>query len=127
MKGESLEGLKAAFEEWRNQKRHLREAIPPVLLQRARQAACQHGPSAVARATKLDRGRLRISNGRPQESQLVPAPALTFTRVELTAPALAERPFAEIETTTGMKVRLFTQTEEVFGLLLSLCGSGGQR
>jgi hypothetical protein len=46
--------------------------------------------------------------------------------VELAAPATA-RPFAEVETPTGMKVRLFTQTDEALDLLSSLCGMRGAR
>jgi hypothetical protein len=37
------------------------------------------------------------------------------------------RPFAEIETRAGLKLRLFAQTDETLGLLSSLCGMGGSR
>lgn len=57
MEVESLAGLEAAFEAWRRGKRHPREAVPAVLLKRARQAARVHGPAAVSRVTKVDRGR----------------------------------------------------------------------
>ena len=59
---ESLAGLTAAFEEWRSRKRHLREAVPADLLKRARQVARRHGPAAVARATKVERSRLKIGS-----------------------------------------------------------------
>jgi hypothetical protein len=55
----------------------------------------------------------------------VQAPA--FSRVELAAPAVAVRPFAELEMAPGLKVRLFTQTDEVLELLSSLLGSGGEQ
>ena len=48
---ESLNELKAAFRVWRSQKRYSREAIPPELLSRARQAVAIHGMSAVVNAT----------------------------------------------------------------------------
>jgi hypothetical protein len=52
----------------------------------------------------------------------------TFTRVELAAPAeVAARPFAEVETATGLKVRLFIPTDEALKLISSLCGLGGAR
>jgi hypothetical protein len=35
------------------------------------------------------------------------------------------RPFAEVETPAGLKVRLFTETGEALGLLSSLLGAGG--
>jgi len=50
-----------------------------------------------------------------------------FSRMELAAPAVAIRPFAEVETTAGVKLRLFTATDQVLGLLSSLCGVGGGR
>jgi hypothetical protein len=45
--------------------------------------------------------------------------------VELAAPAATSRPFAEVEMPTGLKVRLFTGTDEALGLLSSLLGAGG--
>lgn len=123
----ALGGLTAAFEDWRSKKRHAREAVPADLLERARQATRRHGPAAVARATKVDRSRLRIgSNGRHRRGAAT-AKAPTFSRVELAAPAAVARPFAEVETAAGLKVRLFTQTTEALGLLSSLLGAGGVR
>ena len=121
--------LKTAFDEWRSKKRHAREAVPADLVERARQAARRHGPAAVARATKVDRGRLKIGSGQRGKSA-APAPTTrvpTFSRVELAAPAVAARPFAEVETATGLKVRLFTQTVEALELISSLCASGRAR
>lgn len=125
---ESLAGLKTAFEDWRSKKRHPREAVPGDLLRRACEAARHHGPAAVARATRVDRGRLKIeANGR-RRRRAAPARVPTFSRVELAAPvAAAARPFAEVETATGLKVRLFTQTNEAFELISSLCGLEGER
>jgi hypothetical protein len=45
--------------------------------------------------------------------------------VELASPATRTPAFAEIDTPTGLKVRLFTQTDEALGLLSSLLGGGG--
>jgi hypothetical protein len=47
--------------------------------------------------------------------------------VELAAPAVAVRPFAEIETKAGVKLRLFTPTDQLLGLLSWMCGVGGGR
>jgi hypothetical protein len=50
-----------------------------------------------------------------------------FSRLELAAPAVAGRPFVEIETVAGLKLRLFTQTPEALELISSLCSMGGPR
>jgi hypothetical protein len=131
MDKKSLAGLKEAFENWRSKKRYPREAVPVDLVERARRAAAWHGPAAVARATKLDRGRLKVGGqsqrgrgrARPREPMAVPA----FSRVELAAPAAASRPFAEVETAAGVKLRLYTQTDQALILLSALCGTGGAR
>jgi hypothetical protein len=126
MEVESLAGLKAAFEEWRSKKRHPREAVPAELLERACAAARLHGPAAVARATKVDRGRLK-TGGRSRVGRAPAASLPAFSRMEIAAPAGTSRPFAEVEMPTGLKVRLFAQTDEALGLLSSLLGAGGVR
>ena len=126
MSEKSLDRLRAAFDDWRSKKRYPREAIPGALLERARRAARHHGPAAVARATKVDRKRLKTSRG----TRVRPRPAAEpprFSRVELAAPPVAAGPYAEVETATGVRIRFFAQTDEVLGLLSSLCGSGGER
>lgn len=128
MDGESLAELKAAFEEWRSRKRHVREAVPVDLLQRARAAAGRHGLAAVARATKVDRSRLKTERSRGKKGPVRGAAAPTYSRLELAAPAAAAaRPFAEIEMPTGLRVRLFTESGEALGLLSSLFGAGDPR
>jgi hypothetical protein len=127
MDGESLAELKAAFEKWRSKKRHVREAVPAELLQRARAAAARHGWAAVARATKVDRGRLETERSRGEKRRVPGAGVPLYSRVELAAPAVTSRPFAEVEMPTGLRVRLFTETGEALGLLSSLLGAGGLR
>jgi hypothetical protein len=128
MGGESLAELKAAFEKWRSRKRHVREAVPMELLQRARAAAGRHGAAAVARATKVARGRFDTSRSRGKAGRVPAAGAPKYSRLELAAPAAATaRPFAEVETPTGLRVRLFTESGEALGLLSSLLGAGGPR
>ena len=123
---ESLAGLKAAFEEWRRRKRHPREAVPADLLRRACAAARRHGPSAVHRATKVNRGRLKTGRRRRSGGRAPAASVAAYSRVELAAPAAAtSRLFAEVEMPTGLKVRLFAGTDEALGLLSSLLGAGG--
>lgn len=127
MGGETLAELKTAFEKWRSRKRHVREAVPAELLQRARAAAARHGWAAVARATKVDRGRLESDRSRGGKKQVPGAGGPMYSRLALAAPAAPARPFAEVEMPTGLKVRLFTDTGEALGLLSSLMGAGGLR
>ena len=120
MQGDSLDKLKAAFEEWRSRKRHPREAIPADLLDRARRAVSVHGSMAVWRATNV--GRSRLTAGRRSPSKATPSrrrvPA--YSRVEIAPPAI-DRPFAEVVTPTGVKLRLFAESGEAFAWLSSLC------
>lgn len=127
MDGESLAELKAAFEKWRSRKRHVREAVPVELLQRARATAGRHGWTAVARETKVDRGRLETDRSRGGKRRVAGAGVAMYSRLELSAPAATARPFAEVEMPTGVRVRLFTETREALGLLSSLLGAGGLR
>ena len=127
MDGESLAELMAAFEKWRSRKRHVREAVPAELLQRARTAAARHGWAAVARATKVDRGRLESDRSRGGKRRVPETSGPMYSRLELVAPAATARPFAEVEMPTGLRVRLFTDTGEALGLLSSLLGAGGLR
>lgn len=129
---ESLDGLKESFDAWRSRKRHAREVVPGELMERARAAARHHGPAAVSRATRVQRDRLVVAQtgGGESESRSVAASAVPpYSRVEIAAPAstLSARPFAEVETSSGLKVRLFTETGEALGLLSSLLGAGGAR
>lgn len=127
MEVEALAALGTAFEEWRSGKRHAREAVPADLLERARRAARRHGPAAVARATKVDRSRLKIEGTGQRERRGARVPVPSFSRVEIIAPGSAARPFAEIETGGGLKVRLFSQTDEALQLISLLCGPGAAR
>jgi hypothetical protein len=130
---DELKALKAAFESWRSKKRHPREPVPDELLEQARRAMRIHGPGPVAQATKVERARLmggraaglvKRNKGRKARAAVVPS----YSRVEVVAPVpSANRPFAEIETPSGLKLRIFAQTHEALGLLSSLFGSGGTR
>ena len=136
MADELLAELGEAFAAWRRRKRHAREAVPGELMARARAAARHHGPAAVSRATRVGRGRLvvvRSGGGETGETEgrssvaahIVPA----YSRVEVAASATAPsaRPFAEVETPSGLKVRLFNETGGALGLLSVLVGAGGAR
>jgi hypothetical protein len=136
MKNESLDELKRAFEVWRSRKRHVREAVPDKLIERAVRAIGVHGLGPVVRATKIERMRLEKAQRRLERARAVrgkrrkvpaPAAAPSFSRVELSAPTATGWPFAELETPDGLKLRIFTQTEEVLGLLASVCATGGGR
>ncbi len=128
MADESLAELRAAFDGWRSRKRHAREAVPEDLMARARAAARHHGPTAVCRAPGVRGDRLAV--GRMKRGQvgtgatsIVPA----YSRVEVAPPAVppSTMPFAEIETRSGLRVRLFTETGGALGLLSALLGAGG--
>lgn len=127
MEVESLAGLKAAFDAWRSNKRHPREAVPVDLLERARAAARHHGSAAVDRATKVGRGRLKTGRRGRRNSAGVAASVPTYSRLEVASAVPTPRPFAEVEMPTGLKVRLFTETGEALRLLSALLGEGGAR
>jgi hypothetical protein len=128
MASESLAVLREAFDAWRRRKRHVREAVPEDLMERARAAARHHGPAAVSRATKVQRDRLVVGgtargHGRAGAASIVPA----YSRMEVALSAPGARPFAEVETPSGLTVRLFTETGGALGLLSALLGAGGAR
>ena len=116
MEAESLAALKKAFDEWRSGKRHVREAVPEPLLARARAATSRHGMTAVVRATKVDRERLAFGQRRRARGSAQSVPA--FSRIEFAGPTATA--FAEVEMSTGLKVRLFAPTAETLGLLSSI-------
>ena len=124
MADESLIVLRDAFDAWRRRKRHVREAVPGNLMERARAAARHHGPAAVSRATKVPRDRLvagRTERGQGGTASIAPA----YSRVEVAQAAPGAQPFAEVETPSGLTVRLFTETGGALGLLSALLGAGG--
>lgn len=139
MQVDSLEELKRAFGEYRRAKKHVREPMPEELLVRARRAAAKHGVTAVVGATRVERARLFRSRARARvkaqatttrkpkgEPRWVP----TFSRLELSAPAPSaarSRPIAEVETESGVTLRVFEETPEMMGLISAVCGFGGQR
>jgi len=135
MRVDSLEQLQSAFTQWRQRKRHAREAIPEHLLSRAQRCTGKHGVPAVVRATGVERSRLfrrttlgeaaRASSDEGAQSRAQSVPA--FSRLELSTPAAGHRPVAEVETDTGIKLRLFEQTPEILELLGALCGVGGMK
>jgi hypothetical protein len=128
MENGSLDKLKAAFGKWRSKKRHRGERIPTGLLERACTAARHHGSSAVARATKLDQRHLKTGRRMNRGGTRTPAARVpAFSRIELAGPAATTRPFAEVEMPTGLKVRLFEQTDAILGLLTSVFGPGGAK
>jgi hypothetical protein len=129
MKVDTAEELKAAYKEWRGQKKHLREAIPGELLDRTRRAIDVHGWGAIRKATKVEARRVGIKGAHASRGKRsVPTVVVpSFSRLELAAPVMASRPFAEVETSAGLKVRLFANNTEMVALLSALCGMGGGR
>ena len=137
MQVDSLNALKSAFAEWRSKKKHAREPVPEQLLARARHATKVHGVPAVVGVTRVERARLfrakpaRTSEQAPMsrtEPQGEPRSVPAYSRLELSALAASgPRPIAEIETGSGVTLRVFEQTPEMLGLLSAMCGVGGVR
>jgi hypothetical protein len=134
MKVDSLDELKTAFAEWRRNKKHTREPMPEELRDRARRAAEKHGVTAVVGVTRVERARLlRTTSARMEarettstEPEDVQVP--TFSRLELGAPPAPNprtRPIAELETGTGVTLRMYEQTPEMMRLFSAVCGLGG--
>jgi hypothetical protein len=132
MKVESLDELRSAFAEWRRRKKYAREAMPEKLLAWARRAAKKHGVTAVVAATRVERARLfrsrpGLRKAADAKTKAEPKSVATFSRLELSAPsAPSPRPIAEVETGSGVRLRLFEQTPELMGLLSAVCGLGGE-
>ena len=134
MKVDSLDELKWAFEEWRRSKKHAREAIPEELRARARRAMERHGVRAVVGVTRVEGARLLRSGRASRKAQDEkdrgdePKSVPTFSRLEMSAPSSPRlRPIAEVETGSGVTLRLFEQTPELMGLMAAVCGLGGAR
>ena len=136
MKVDSLAELRSAFAEWRSAKKYVREAVPEELLARARRATRQHGLTAVVGVTRVERARLfRVRPARTKAQAAtsakpkgVPGSVPTFSRLELSvAAAPSPRPIAEVETGSGVRLRVFEPTPEMLGLLSAVCGFGGVR
>jgi hypothetical protein len=95
----------------------------------------------VVRVTGVERARLFRGLPRPADEPSVSGPrnearptketskgAPAFSRLELSAPLEAmARPLFEIQTATGVKVRVFEETPEMLKLLSAACGFGGAR
>ena len=137
MRVDSLDTLQAAFAAWRRQKKHAREAMPEELLARAHGAAKKHGEQAVVRVTRVERGRLfrrpragtKAVQVTRKKAQAKPRSVPAFTRLELRAPGTpaSPQPIAEVETGSGVRLRVFAPTPELMGLLSTVCGLGGVR
>jgi len=139
MQGNSLKDLESAFASWRRRKKYAREPVPEELLTQARRAAKKHGLPAVARVTRVERARLlrNAPGGRsgpggtgtkPRKAKAGAGGVPTFSRLELGA--LSEpkvRPLAEVETRTGVKLRVYEETPKLLSLLSAACGVGGVR
>ena len=134
MKVDSLDELRSVFAEWRRSKKYVREPMPEELLARARRATEKHGVKVVVSVTRVERARLfrtRPSRTKAREATStkprdVPVPS--FSRLELSAPSAPSlRPIAEVETGSGVTLRVFEQTAEMMVLLSAVCGVGGVR
>jgi hypothetical protein len=133
---DGLDDLEYAFAEWRRRKKHARERMPEELLARARRASREHGVTAVVRVSGVERARLFRTVRRQGKApgaastmpRLTPTSVPTFSRLDLSAPPVSRlRPIAEVETGSGVTLRVFEQTAEMVGLLRVVCGLGAGR
>lgn len=136
MRVEALDDLEYAFAEWRRGKNHAREPMPEELVVRARRATREHGVTAVVRVTGVERARLfraarshlKAPAAASRKPRAAPRSVPTFSRLELSVPAPSSpRPIAEVETRSGVTLRVFEPTPEMMGLLTAACGIGGRR
>jgi len=126
MKVDSLGELKIAFAIWRQAKRHVREAVPDDLLERARRTARVHGVTEVVKAVGVERSRIFRRHQQGATAALLPArPA--FSRLALSPPVVEAHPVAELETPGGLKLRVFVESDAMVGLLSGLCERGEAR
>jgi hypothetical protein len=122
MTEESLAELATAFENWRKNRRNLREPVPQALWEQTIRAIDVHGDHAVAQATKLQRSRI-VERAKKSKNRGTEVPA--YSRVSIAAPSEPGCPIAEVETAAGVKLRVFVQTRETVELLTSLCSDRG--
>ena len=122
MEYETLETLKVAFDDWRSKKRYPHESMPAELLARARKATREFGFGPVVRATKI--GGIRWKNECCLDKKDISSPqrSPSYSMVNLVvSPEKLVQPFAEVETPTGLKVKLLGQSNEALHLIASLC------
>lgn len=130
MAKDSLKVLKSAFHRWRQTKSYRGQAIPLALFERVQRAVAIHGMRNVVKATGFTqrqierecRSRKKISykgSGKPRTP--------SFSRIEITTPAIASQAglLAEAETPGGVKLRIFCLTPETTALMSSICRLSG--
>jgi hypothetical protein len=123
---ESLDELQSLFNEWRKKRSSARERVPEDLRVRVERAVKAHGVSQVARATRLSTSWFwvqKTDRAKVTKPRELPIPA--FSRVELAPPVVRSSPVAEAETARGMKLRIFSFTQESTELLSLFCRAGG--
>jgi len=105
----------------------VREVVPDDLLVRARRAAEQHGVKAVVQAIQVERSRLfRGEGAKAARPPARPAGVPAFSRLALSPPAVGAQPIAELETASGLKLRVFVESHAMVELLSRMCGAGGR-
>ena len=134
MAKDTLGSIKGAFDTWRRQKRYPRERMPEALLRRARRVAEVYGIGEVARHINIGPRYLKSSNDNPKnkmprhvvsKSQNKPKKrSPKFSQIEVPAPLFTPQPIVEVETSLGIKIRLFALTSETIGLVSSFCRMG---
>jgi hypothetical protein len=149
MTEKSLFKIRTAVDQWRKAKRYKTEPVPEDILRRARAAVVKHGLAKVVketgiayevirrkaamRATRVRKKshQIRRTSGREGRSGVDSSSVPSFSRVEISSPQAvrAVNPVMEVETATGLKVRVFSLTPETAEFISALSqgsiGAGG--
>jgi hypothetical protein len=102
---DEIRHLREQFDQWRLQKSHRRQSIPPALWDAATGLARQYGVFPVARSLRIDYGRLKERMGNPPG---LPRSAATMPFVEclLPGPAAASENVLELVNRQGARMIL---------------------
>ncbi len=123
---DELESLKERLALWRANKKYRCETIPEELVVAARNALKSHKISKIIAATGIEKeriiGRSKCTKSSPTT---LPDKVPSYTKLAHETFRLPiNQPLVEIESIQGAKIRLFSVTEDVKTLVLSLCRTG---
>ena len=113
----NLVQLASAFKNWRRHKVRRSDPIPKDLLAKARKIAYVQGVNRVAVALTLDPKRLRERDAVTKVGPV--AKPVAYSRVEL-GPLKADQAFVEVESLSGVKIRIFSVNADTLGMVMAL-------
>jgi hypothetical protein len=121
----SLNKLRTDFDWWPKTEQSNQKAMPKTMNEKAQHSERLHKKKHAEKATGLKRS--SVTEGRRDKNKRDKVEGTTlpsYSVVELVAPSEKNAPLAEVETPTGLKLRIFTSTQEMLDLLTSICGIG---